>query len=148
MIHMNSQGQVISSSNTVLFNSRDVFVHQEDEPIYLCVFSNTTQKINVELIPNLMLPDQESFPTSDDADKLHRSLFITNSKMMELINQQIEFENSENEGMRVTPYNIQANIRVEDGLRNTLYLELIVVVVIAVVQYYILRSFANRMKHL
>jgi hypothetical protein len=101
VIHMNDKGTVIGSTNSILHNSRDVFVHEEDEPVYVCIFSNTTKQINIEIIPNLMLPDQETFPTADDGDKLQRALFVTNSKMMELINQHVEFEHSEHVGMEV-----------------------------------------------
>jgi len=55
----------------------------------------------VELVPNLMLPDMESFPTADDAGELQRELFVLNSKMMELINQQTEFEKNEQAGLEV-----------------------------------------------
>jgi hypothetical protein len=98
---MNDKGTVIGSTSTQLHNSRDVFVHQEDEPVYVCIFTNATKKINIEVIPNLMLPDQETFPTAEDGDKLQRALFVTNSKMMELINQHVEFEQSEHAGMEV-----------------------------------------------
>lgn len=101
VIHMNDKGSVIGSTNTILHNSRDVFVHDEDEPVYVCIFANTTKHINVEIIPNLMLPDQETFPTADDGEKLQRALFVTNSKMMELNNQHVEFERSEHVGMEV-----------------------------------------------
>lgn len=48
-----------------------------------------------------MLPDQDSFPTRDEAGTLHRELFVTNSKLMELINQQQEFEEKEQQGLEV-----------------------------------------------
>mgnify|MGYP006987670028 CR=1 FL=1 len=48
-----------------------------------------------------MLPDMESFPTADDAGELQRELFVLNSKMMELINQQTEFEKNEQAGLEV-----------------------------------------------
>lgn len=63
--------------------------------------SNTTQNVSLELIPNLMLPEFSSFPTADDADKLQRHLFVVNSKFMQLINQQSEFEQKEQLGLEV-----------------------------------------------
>ncbi len=147
VIHMNDKGTVIGTTSTILYNSRDVFVHHEDEPVFVCLFTNSTKRINIEVIPNLMLPDQETFPTADDADKLQRALFVTNSKMMELINQHVEFEHSEHAGMEVVPAH-QANVRVEDSLRNILFIELLVVVAIAVIQYLILRNFANKLKRM
>ena len=69
--------------------------------MYICFTSNKTEPLNLEIIPNLMLPDQETFPTLDEAGKLHRELFVTNSKLMELINQQTEFERQEQQGMEV-----------------------------------------------
>ena len=42
----------------------------------------------------------------------------------------------------------QANVRVEDSLRNLLFIELLVVVSIAVFQFLILRSFANKLKRM
>lgn len=72
-----------------------------DGMIYICLLSNTTKPVLVELLPNLMMPDQESFPTADDAGTLQRELFLTNSKLMQLINQQEEFEANEQRGMDV-----------------------------------------------
>ena len=48
-----------------------------------------------------MLPEFESFPTADDANKLQRTLFTVNSKFMSLINQQADFEKKEQEGLEV-----------------------------------------------
>lgn len=73
----------------------------EDGPIFVCMQSNTTKPILVEILPNLMLPDQESFPTTDDAKTLERELFLTNSKLMQLINQQEEFAENEQRGVEV-----------------------------------------------
>ena len=72
-----------------------------DGQIYVCLQSNTSKPILVEILPNLMLPDQESFPTADEAGFLQRELFVTNSKIMQLINQQQEFETNEQRGMEV-----------------------------------------------
>ena len=98
---MNNKGKLVSSSVTTLYSSMDVFIHQEDSPIYVCVMTNTTKKINVELVPNLALPEMQSFPTADDAGQLQRELFVLNSKLMELINQQAEFERNEHIGLEV-----------------------------------------------
>lgn len=109
----------------------------QDTPIYVCVKSNTTEKIAVELIPNLMILDQESFPTKDDADTLARALFVANSKFMELINLQTEFEKREQEGL-------DANLRVEAGLKNMMFIELVIIILIGLVQYFIMRGFVNK----
>jgi hypothetical protein len=66
--------------------------------------SNTTTNLSVELIPNLMLPEFKSFPTADDADRLQRHLFVVNSKFLQLINQQTEFEHKEQQGLEVTSF--------------------------------------------
>lgn len=66
--------------------------------------SNTTNNVSIELIPNLMLPEFSSFPTADDADKLQRHLFVVNSKFMQLINQQTEFEQKEQLGLEVSSF--------------------------------------------
>lgn len=70
--------------------------------MYICVISNTTELIGVELVPNLMLPDQNTIPTSDEADRLQTALFSTNSKFMEIINLQYEFEKSEEKGFEAS----------------------------------------------
>lgn len=137
VIHMNNKGKVLETRRVETYNSRDTFVSHEEEPVYLCILANTTKPLVVEIIPNLMLPDQESFPTKGDADRLQRELFVTNSKLLELIGQQIEFKRNEEEGM-------QANMRVEDGLKWTLYLELVLIVIICAVQYLFFRNFSKR----
>jgi hypothetical protein len=43
---------------------------------------------------------------------------------------------------------MKANVRVEDSLRNILFIELLVVVTIAIIQYLILRNFANKLKRM
>jgi hypothetical protein len=68
----------------------------------VCVLSNTTTNVTVELIPNLMLPEFKTFPTAEDANTLQRHLFTVNSKFMGLINQQAEFEHKEQEGLEVS----------------------------------------------
>ena len=88
-----------------------------------------------------MLPDQESLPTADDADKLQRALFVANSKFMEVINQQTDFERKEQEG-------VEANFRVESGLRKMMFIELAVVVVIGCFQYLLMRQFVNKIKRM
>ena len=88
-----------------------------------------------------MLPDQESLPTADDADQLQRALFVTNSKFMEVINQQTDFERKEQEG-------IEANFRVETGLRKMMFIELGVVVFIGIFQYLLMRQFVNKIKRM
>jgi hypothetical protein len=70
--------------------------------VYICVISNTTELIGVELIPNLMAADQKTIPSSEEGDKLVSALFHTNSKFLELINQQTEFEHKEQEGLNVS----------------------------------------------
>lgn len=95
----------------------------------------------MELIPNLMLPDQETFPTSEDADELQRALFVANSKFMELINLQTEFEGKEQEGL-------QANQRVEAGLKNMMFIELVIIIAIGLVQYLVMRRFVNKIKRM
>lgn len=95
----------------------------------------------MELIPNLMLPDQETFPTSEDADELQRALFVANSKFMELINLQTEFEGKEQEGL-------QANLRVEAGLKNMMFIELVIIIAIGLVQYLVMRRFVNKIKRM
>lgn len=112
-----------------------------DEPIYVCVLSNTTQKIAVELIPNLMIKGQESFPTKEDADELQRALFVTNSKFMEVTNQHVEFEKKEEEGL-------EANLRVESGLRTMMMVELIIILLIGAVQYFVLRGFVKKVRRI
>lgn len=108
VMHMNQKGKLVGSQKVKTYNSRDVYVHNEgmffspDGQIYVCLQSNTTKSILVEILPNLMLPDQESFPTADDAGTLQRELFVTNSKIMQLINQQEEFEGNEQRGMEVS----------------------------------------------
>lgn len=139
IIHLNEKGKTIESRKTLALNSLDTIVHQEDTPIYVCVLSNTTQKIAVELIPNLVLPDQSTIPSADDADMLQRNLFVTNSRFMELINEQKDFEQKEQEGL-------EANLRVEKGLKNMMFLELLVIVVIGIGQYFIMRAFVNKIK--
>lgn len=107
VMHMNEKGKMVGSQKVKTYNMRDIYVHNEgnprspDGPIYLCLQSNTTKPVLVEILPNLMLPDQESFPTADDAGTLQRELFLTNSKIMQLINQQEEFEGNERRGMEV-----------------------------------------------
>lgn len=112
-----------------------------DTPVYVCVLSNTTQYIAVELIPNLMLPEFNYIPTSEDADKLQRALFVTNSKFMEVINQQSDFERREQEGL-------EANFRVESGLRKMMFIELSIIVVIGIGQYLLMRQFVNKVKRM
>ncbi len=87
-----------------------------------------------------MLPDQESFPTKEDAEDLQYSLFKTNSKLMELINQHSEFEQEEQKGY-------EANLKVEESLRSLMFIEVGIIVVIAAVQFLLLRRFANNVKH-
>lgn len=110
-----------------------------DEPIYICLGSNTTTALRVEAIPNLVLPDQESFPTKEDAEDLQYALFKTNSKLMELINQHVEFGFEEQKGH-------EANLLVDEGLRNLMLVEVVVIIVIATLQFFILRRFANNVK--
>lgn len=97
------------------------------------------------MLPNLMLPDQESFPTSDDAGTLQRELFLTNSKIMQLINQQQEFEENEQRGMQVSAAH-QANLRIENSLRSMMFIQVSIIVAIAFVQYLVFRAFANQLK--
>ncbi len=49
-----------------------------------------------------MAVDQKSIPSSEEGDKLVSKLFHTNSKFLELINQQTEFEQKEQEGLNVS----------------------------------------------
>lgn len=107
--------------------------------------ANTTRNISVELIPNLMLPEFSSFPTADDADRLQRNLFVVNSKFMQLINQQAEFEHKEQQGLEVGAFH-QANLRVEASLKHMLLVELGVIVAIGLGQYLIMRAFVNKVK--
>ncbi len=124
-----------------LFTKKVILTVKVDGPVYVCVLSNTTQYIAVELIPNLMLPEFTSLPTADEADKLQRALFVTNSKFMEVINQQTEFEKREQEGL-------EANFRVESGLRKMMFIELSIIVVIGVGQYLLMRQFVNKVKRM
>lgn len=110
-----------------------------DGQIYVCLQTNTTKPLLVEVLPNLMLPDQLSFPTSDDAGSLVRELFVTNSKIMQLINQQQEFQSNEQKG-------IEANFRLEDNLRYMMFVQLSIIVVIAVVQFMTFRALANKLR--
>lgn len=110
-----------------------------DGQIYVCLQSNTTKPLLVEVLPNLMLPDQESFPTSEDAGTLTRELFVTNSKLMQLINQQQEFEGNEQRGL-------EANFRLEDNLRYMMFIQLSVIVIIGAVQYLSFRALANKLR--
>jgi hypothetical protein len=112
-----------------------------DEPIYVCVLSNTTQKIAVELIPNLMVKGQESFPTKEDSDELQRALFVANSKFMEVTNQHSEFEKKEEEGL-------EANLRVESGLKTMMMIELGIILFIGCVQYFVLRGFVKKVRRM
>ena len=48
-----------------------------------------------------MLADQKTIPSSEEGDRLVAALFHTNSKFLELINQQTEFEHREQEGLNV-----------------------------------------------
>lgn len=88
-----------------------------------------------------MLPDQETLPTADDADQLQRALYLTNSKFYEVINQQTDFEKKEQEGF-------DANLRVEEGLRKIMFIELGVIVLIGIAQYFLMRSFVNKVKRM
>ena len=101
--------------------------------------SNTTKPVLVELLQNLMLPGQESFPTSDDAGTLTRELFLANSKIMELINQQQEFANNEQRGT-------EANFKLENNIRYMLFVQMSIIVVIGVVQYISFRSLSKKMR--
>lgn len=114
---------------------------QADGKVYVCLISNTTKPILVEFLPNLILPDQESFPTANEAGEVHRELFTTNSKLMELINQYHEFEADEQRG-------IEANFRIEAKLKHIMFFQLSIIVVIAFIQYLVFRSFANMLKKL
>lgn len=105
------------------------------------MLSNTTQKIAVELIPNLMVKGQESFPTKDDSDELQRALFVANSKFMEVTNQHAEFERREEEGL-------EANLRVESGLRTMMMVELVIILLIGAVQYFVLRGFIKKVRRI
>lgn len=60
---------------------------------------------------------------------------------MEVINQQTDFERKEQEG-------IEANYRVESGLRNMMFIELGVVVFIGIFQYLLMRQFVNKIKRM
>ena len=113
--------------------------------MYVCVMTNTTNNLSIELIPNLMLPEFSSFPTADDADRLQRNLFVVNSKFMQLMNQQTEFEEKEQQGLEVESGH-KANMRVENSLKHMLMIELCVIVVIGFGQYIIMRSFVNKIK--
>ena len=112
--------------------------------MYVCVLTNTTRNLSIELIPNLMLPEYHTFPTADDADRLKTNLMIVNSKFMKLINQQAEFEQKEQEGLEVLSLQ-QANLRVETSLKHMLLVELAVIAVIGVGQYLVMRRFVNRL---
>ena len=92
-----------------------------------------------------MLPDQETFPTQDEAGKLHRELFVTNSKLMELINQQTEFDAQERKGMEVGRPVTQTNLRIESSLRNTMFAQILILSLIAVGQYFIMRRFSRKL---
>jgi emp24/gp25L/p24 family/GOLD len=146
IFHMTEKGKLVLSQKIKTFNSRDVYVHNEssvyftpDGPIYVCLQTNTTKSILVEVLPNLMLPDQESFPSVEDAGTLTRELFLTNSRIMQLINQHQEFEDNERRGL-------EANIKLEDNLRYTMFIQLSIIVVIAAVQYISFRSLANKLR--
>ena len=123
----------------------DTFVHHEgrnclqDGPVYVCLGSNTTQPIRVEVIPSLTLPDQDTFPTKDDAEDLQYQLFKTNSKLLELINQHVEFEAHEQKGH-------EANLEVESGLRTLMFAEVGIIAIIGIAQYLLLRRFTNNLK--
>ena len=60
---------------------------------------------------------------------------------MEVINQQTDFERKEQEG-------IEANYRVETGLRKMMFIELGVVVFIGIFQYLLMRQFVNKIKRM
>ena len=60
---------------------------------------------------------------------------------MEVINQQTDFERKEQEG-------IEANFRVETGLRKMMFIELGVVVFIGIFQYLLMRQFVNKIKRM
>lgn len=107
--------------------------------------TNTSTNLSVELIPNLMLPEFASFPTADDADRLQRHLFVVNSKFMQLINQQAEFEQKEQQGLEVRSSH-QANLRVETSLKHMLLVELVVIAAIGLGQYLLMRRFVNQIK--
>lgn len=87
----------------------------------------------------LTLPDQETFPTKDDAEDLQYQLFQTNSKLMELINQHIEFESNEQKGY-------QANLKIDSGLKSLMFAEVGIMIIIGTVQYLLLKRFANNLK--
>lgn len=107
----------------------------------MCLISNTSKPLLVEFMPNLMLPNQSSFPTANEAGTLHRELFITNSKIMDLLNQHRQFEADEQRGT-------EANLRIEAKLKQVMFMQLSVIVVIAFVQYLAFRSFAGMLKKL
>ena len=95
----------------------------------------------MQIIPNLTPPDQTSIPTADDADEVIRGLFVTNSKFLEMENQQREFETIEQ-----ATYN--RNSKLDSTVMQSLYLELAVVVLIGTVQYIVMRHFVNKIKRM
>lgn len=148
VFHLNQNGTLVGTQKVRTYNMRDTYLHNEgkirsypDGRIYICLTSNTSKPILVEFLPNLIMPDQESFPTANEAGSLERELFVTNSKIMELLNQHKEFEDNEQQG-------IEANFRIESRLKRVMFIQLSVMIVIAFVQYLVIRSFANMLKKL
>ena len=98
---MTERLEILQTKRLILWNSLDVFVHQYDEPVYVCLYSNTTRMITVEIDVRFAPIDQETIPTDADGDTLQTQLFTTNSRLIELIDGHKEFEAQEQEGTQV-----------------------------------------------
>lgn len=83
-----------------------------------------------------MMPDQEAIPTASDSGDLQRSLFVVNSKIMELTNLQNTFEQQEAQSLN-------NNYSISSALNKVMFFEVAIVVILAVAQYYFMKNFVK-----
>ena len=142
--HLSPNKTILSQNKVTEHKSRDIFAHNGNtSQVYVCLKSNTSKPLLIEVIPMLQLPDLGTIPTDKDANLLNYELRDLNSRLLHLINNQEEFDENERKGMEVGGRN-QANLRLDSGLRSILYFQVAFVVAIAAVQYLLFRVFAHK----
>lgn len=91
--------------------------------MYVCFSSNVTRQLRVNIQANLLIPNLAILPSKEDGEEINRAIFTTNSKLMELINEQNSFVEEEAKAQN-------ANLRTQGGLKTMLFVEIIVCIIL------------------
>lgn len=85
----------------VFVSKRGNFFFKLDQEVIVCFINHGEKPVEAQIIINLSLPELEDLPTKEEGEVLNRELFNTNSKLIEVINEQVRFEKKEKEGQNV-----------------------------------------------